>query len=134
VLHFWQAYDFIGLPESAVRAKVESVPESCLNFESGRLGLFVTVCVDGGWEWRAYGVVHDDYEGIAVVTAGFAAPVAVAHALVAGQSKEICVRIVGITHSEDRLAFELIGPVATSTAAFHHVVELFASLIDCCGD
>jgi hypothetical protein len=35
VLHFAQAYDFIGLPESAVRAKVESVPESCLNCEVG---------------------------------------------------------------------------------------------------
>jgi hypothetical protein len=33
----------------------------------------------------AYGVVHDDYEGVAVVAAGFAAPVAVAHALVACQ-------------------------------------------------
>jgi hypothetical protein len=39
VLHFAQAYDFIVLPESAVRAKVESVPDSCLNYESGMLGL-----------------------------------------------------------------------------------------------
>lgn len=34
-----------------------------------------------GWEWMAYGVVHNDYEGVAVVAAGFAAPVAVAHSL-----------------------------------------------------
>lgn len=33
------------------------------------------------------------------------------------------------TYSEDRLALELIGPVTTSTAAFHHVVEMFALLI-----
>jgi hypothetical protein len=32
-----------------------------------------------------YSVVHDDYEGIAVVAARLAAPVAVAHALVACQ-------------------------------------------------
>ena len=33
----------------------------------------------------AYCVVHDDYEGVAVVATGFAAPVAVAHALVGCQ-------------------------------------------------
>lgn len=37
-----------------------------------------------------------------------------------------------VTHSKDRLALELIGPVATSTAAFHHVVEILA-LFDCEG-
>lgn len=72
----------------------------------------------------AYGVVHDDYEGVAVVAAGLAAPIAVAHSLVVCQSKAACVRIRDITHSEDRLAFELIGPVATSTAAFHHNVDV----------
>jgi hypothetical protein len=30
----------------------------------------------------AYCAVHDDYEGVAVVAAGLAAPIAVAHALV----------------------------------------------------
>lgn len=80
----------------------------------------------------AYGVIHDDYEGVAVVAAGLAAPVAVAHSLVVCRSKAACVRIEDITHSEDRLALELIGPVATSTAAFHHVVEMFA-LFDCEG-
>ena len=33
-------------------------------------------------------------------------------------------RIGGITYREDRLAFELIGPVATRTTAFGHDVEM----------
>jgi hypothetical protein len=41
VLHFSQAYDFMGLPESAVRAKVESVPDNCLNWGGGMLDLSV---------------------------------------------------------------------------------------------
>jgi hypothetical protein len=40
----------------------------------------------GEREWVAYGVVHDDYEGVAVVATGLAAPIAVAHSLVACQS------------------------------------------------
>ena len=80
----------------------------------------------------AYGVVHDDYEGVAVVAAGLAAPIAVAHSLVVRQLKVACLRIGEVTHSEDWLALELISPVATSTAAFHHVVEIFA-LFDCEG-
>jgi hypothetical protein len=39
----------------------------------------------GEWERVAYGVVHDDYEGVAVVAAGLAAPIAVAHSLVVCQ-------------------------------------------------
>jgi len=77
----------------------------------------------------AYGVVHDDYEGVAVVATGLAAPIAVAHSLVACQSKAACLRIGEVTHSKDRLALELIGPVATSTAASHHVVEISAFMI-----
>lgn len=42
VLHFSQACDFIGLPESAVRSKVESVPDNCLNCRSGTLDLPVS--------------------------------------------------------------------------------------------
>ena len=87
----------------------------------------------GEWERVAYGVVHDDYEGVAVVAAGLAAPVTVAHALVACQLGLECVRTGDTAHCKERLAFKLIGPVATSTAAFHHVVEIFALLIDCEG-
>lgn len=76
----------------------------------------------------AYGVVHDDYEGVAVVAAGLAAPKAVAHSLVVCQSRIGCVRIRDVVYRKDRLAFDFIGPVATSTAAFHHVVEVFVSL------
>lgn len=39
------------------------------------------------------------------------------------------VKIGDGTYSEDRLALELISPIATSTATFHHVVEMFALLI-----
>lgn len=59
------------------------------------------------------------------MSAGLAAPVAVAHALVGCQLGIACVRTGDFTHRKDRLAFELIGPVAASTAAFHHVVETF---------
>lgn len=37
VLQFSQANDFMGLPESAVRVNVLSVPESCLNYGRERL-------------------------------------------------------------------------------------------------
>jgi hypothetical protein len=76
----------------------------------------------------AYCAVHDDYEGVAVVAAGLAAPIAVAHALVSYQLRVACVEIGDSTCSEDRLAFELISPIATSTTAFHHVVEMFELL------
>jgi hypothetical protein len=81
----------------------------------------------------AYCVIHDDYEGVAVVAAGLAAPIAVAQALVACQMRIARVRMRAFTHSEDRLSFELIGPVATSTAPFHHLIEMYALLIDCKG-
>jgi hypothetical protein len=44
------------------------------------------------------------------------------------------VRIGNIAYREDRLACELIGPVATCTAAFGHAVEMFLLCwIDCGG-
>ena len=82
----------------------------------------------GKGAWVAYGAVHDDYESVAVVAAGLAAPMAVAHSLVVCQSRVGCVRTGDFVYRKDRLAFELIGPVATSTAAFYHVVEILVSL------
>jgi len=57
------------------------------------------------------------------VAAGFAAPVAVAHALVFACQLRVACR-GGIAYRKDRLAFELIGPVAACTAAFGHGVEM----------
>ena len=82
----------------------------------------------GKGAWVAYGAVHDDYESVAVVAAGLAAPMAVAHSLVVCQSRVGCVRFGDVVYRKDRLAFKLIGPVATSTAAFHHVVEILVLL------
>lgn len=86
-----------------------------------------------GGGWLAYCAVHKDYESVAVVAAGLAAPVTVAHALVACQLGLECVRTGDTAHCKERLAFKLIGPVATSTAAFHHVVEMFVLLLECGG-
>jgi hypothetical protein len=99
------------------------VPESCLNLMRGTLARLGQV----GQCFVAHCIVHNDYECVAVVAAGLATPMAVTHPLVMCQSRSADVSVEDGTHCHDGLAFELIGPVATDTASFHHVVEPMSS-------